>query len=581
MPDLATDPAGHRPRPARARTSPGVPRRAEVAAAAGLAAVLAHLLLAPLALVLAVAFQLTGRLTRWRPSWLTAPAGAGLAWLLALGPRAAWAGAAAGPRRVLGYLGGALADPARWSRPAAAYAGLSHWLPGQAPVALLLAAAETAAAGWRPARRAGLPAFRPGLIAAVRRQRTERAVRSGGVVDRSGACLGVHGPTGRPVCVPWAAAAGGVLVAGDRPAAVAAASFRLVHAAVRRRQPAVVVDLAAVPGLARSLAAVCAGAGAPLRVLGPGCYEPLRGRPPSGQADLIMGLLEDAAVGEPARQACRSYLNDLFAVLAAAPGGPAAGVLAEMATLLSPAALRTRLGEVPAEQPGRAALAERVAGAARRLAADPAGAAFLAGELAALRAGALGGWLRPAAVAAGEEQISLAEVVRDRAVAFFPLGGPGPDRAAQLVARLVALDLRATFAESARLGIGGDGLAWFAAGQGSAEEAVAGLARSAGLPGAGQPGGPGHGGAAGGPGGPDGAGPGGLVTVLSTVSRAAAARLAAGANVLILAGMPGPDRTGQVDGAAAGPDRPDQLAVLITGPPARAQPGRFVPADLR
>ena len=75
---------------------------------------------------------------------------------------------------------------------------------------------------------------------------------------------------------------------------------------------------------------------------------------------------------------------------------------------------------MPPYHPRRRPLAERVRASASLLAADPATGAFLASELAGLRASPLGRWLRPAA-APGEDQISLAAVVRDRAVALFSL----------------------------------------------------------------------------------------------------------------------------------------------------------------
>ena len=240
------------------------------------------------------------------------------------------------------------------------------------------------------------------------------------------------------------------------------AGFRFVHAAVRRRKPVLVVDLAEVPGLPAALAAVCAAAGAPLHVFGAagrGCYEPLRGGGPARNADLVLGMLDWAAVPDPARRTGAGYLHDLFAVLAAAPGDPRIPVLDDLVHLLSPDALWARLRQVPLDHPRRARLAERVRTTAGLLAADPATGAFLASELAGLRAAPLGRWLRPAA--AGEDQISLAAAVRDRAVVLFSLHQRRPGRAAQMIANLAALDIAAVFAESARCGIGADGLAWF------------------------------------------------------------------------------------------------------------------------
>ena len=95
--------------PRRARqpipTSPALRRRRVIAGCAVLL-LLGHLLLAQLTLGLAMAFTVTGRVSRWRLWWLTGPAAAGLIWVLALGPGPAAAGFAAGPAHILGYLGG-------------------------------------------------------------------------------------------------------------------------------------------------------------------------------------------------------------------------------------------------------------------------------------------------------------------------------------------------------------------------------------------------------------------------------------------------------------------------------------------
>ena len=153
------------------------------------------------------------------------PAAAGLVWLLAIGPRAALAGFTAGPRQVLGYLTGTAADPAgllhRLLYPGRGYAGLAGWLPRQAPLALLAAAAEAAVAWWLRWLHRGhgtAPAFRPGLVALARRQFTVWSVKQGGVAGRAGAVLGVDWPSGQPAEVPWPAAERGVLVAGDAAA---------------------------------------------------------------------------------------------------------------------------------------------------------------------------------------------------------------------------------------------------------------------------------------------------------------------------------------------------------------------------
>ena len=537
--------AEREPRRTRALTSEDVPGRGELAAALGLAGVLAHLLLAPLTLLLAVALQLAGRLTRWRPAWLAVPAAAGLLWLLVIGPRAALAGFADGPRQVLGYLAGAAAHPARLAHLGRAFTGIGRWLPRQAPVALIAAAAETALAcraRWLGSGRGGFPAPRPGLLAVARRQYTVRAVKSGGVAGRTGGVLGADWRTGRAVEIPWQAAEGGVLVGGADPGVVSAASFQLVHAAVRRRKPVIVVDLPGTAGLAGALAAVCADAAAPLRVFGPagpGCYDPLRGGDPARKAALVMGMIDWTSSTDYARRTCSSYLNDLFAAAAAAPGDPGIPVLDEVVALLSPAALRARMSQVPPYHPRRGPLAERVQASASRLEADPEPAAFLAGQLAGLRASPLGQWLRPAAGAPGEG-VSLGAVIRDRAVALFSLGLSRYGRPAQMMANLVALDLTAAYAASHRVGVPGDGLAWFGHCDLLAGPVLAGLAAI---------------------------GPrAGLATVFSARPGADAGHVADLVNVRVEVGEGGP---------------PGQFSLRVREPGWQVEAGRFVPGALR
>jgi hypothetical protein len=566
-------PAEHDPRRARSLSPGDTPRRGELAAALGLAWLLAHLLLAQLTLLLAVALDLTGRAARWRPLWLAGPAAAGFLWLLAIGPGRALAGFTAGPHQVLGYLAGAAGQPARVLHPARAFAGIGRWLPRQAPLALILAPAEVVVAGWLRARQAGergLPPPRPGLIVAARRLGTVAWVRSGGVVTRTGACLGPDWRTGRPAGISWTAAEGGVLVTGAAATGVSAASFQLVHAAIRRRKPVLVVDLGGSEGLggpaglAGALASICADTGAPLHVFGPagqGCYEPLRGGDPARKAALVMGMIDWGPVADHARRMCGAYLNDLFAVAAAAPADGRVPVLDDVAALLSPAALRARMRQVPPYHPRGVALGERVRVSASLLEADPATASFLAGELTGLRASALGRWLRPAG--AGPAQISLSTVIRERAVAFFPLDQSRPGRPARMIANLVALDTAAVFAESRRLGAGGDGLAWFGDADAMAAPALTPLISTGAQA--------------------------GLATVLSTVSAQAAGQLAALTNVLLIRGpadtsLAGGDPAATVlagttlDGTVlAG----DQFALVIRSPDQQVPRGRFVPGRMR
>ncbi len=85
---------------------------------------------------------------------------------------------------MLGYLAGVGAYPGRLLHLGQAFAGSGHWLPRQAPLALILAAGEAWLAWWLRWLHTGeqdFPAPRPGLIVAVRRQFTARRIAAGGV----------------------------------------------------------------------------------------------------------------------------------------------------------------------------------------------------------------------------------------------------------------------------------------------------------------------------------------------------------------------------------------------------------------
>jgi hypothetical protein len=391
----------------------GTPRRGELVAALATAAVLAHLVLAQVALVFIIAFQATSRLSRWRPQWLMVPAAAGLGWALAIGPATAAARFAAGPRQVLGYFAGSGGHPGRILHPAGAFAGLAHWLPGQLPLALVLAAAEAGALWWLDWLHGTEPAAgqaRPGLVVALRRRWTAASIRSGGVVTRDGGCVGIETATGRAAAISWQEAEGGVLCTAPvaPPGALAAADaaglelaetcFMLAHAGIRRRKPVIIIDLTGSGWLADPLAAACAAAGAPLRHFssaGPGFYEPFRGGDPAQAASLVAGLVDWAGTPDQHRRTCTAYLTDAFAVLAAAPADPRLPVLDDLAGLLTPAALLARLRRVPAYHPRRAALADRVEVSVRQAEADPAALSEAAAALPGLRASALGQWLAP------------------------------------------------------------------------------------------------------------------------------------------------------------------------------------------
>jgi hypothetical protein len=445
-------------------------------------AVLAHVLFAQLTILLAAVFYLITKMTRWRLSWLTVPAAAGLAWTAAAGPRAAAAGYAAGPAQIADYLGASGHQASHLLHFAAGFHGIGTWLPRQFPLAILAGAAEAALAGWLSWLHTdewNLPAARPGLILAARRAATVRAIRTGGVVTRDGSCLGVAAGSGARVSVSWAEAAGGISVCGSAGPDVLTTSFQLIHAAVRRRKPVLAVDLTSDPGLPGRLAAVCAAAGAPLQVFGaaqghragpadawarPACYEPFRHGDPGRRAALITAMLSWDGPGRQYRRSCVAYLEDVFELLDAAPGDPRVPVLDDVIHLLNPVAMRARMEYVPAVYPRRDVLAERTRVSMSLITAEPATTAELARQLRELRASAFGRWLRPSAEGPAAD-IDLSRAVAERAVVLFRLGGPGPGSRAEssaMLTRLVCQDLLAAGAALNGIGVDGDGIVWLA-----------------------------------------------------------------------------------------------------------------------
>jgi hypothetical protein len=451
------------PRPGRYLIPGDIPRRGEFIAVCGVLAVVAHLLFAQLTLILAVVFVIITRLSRWRPVWLAVPAAIGLVWVLAIGPVAAAEGFWQGPAQIAAYLGGVGQHPGRLGHLGTAYAGIGHWLPRQFPLALILAAAEAACAAWLTWLHTDewkLPGYRPGLITWCRRAYLTRLVSSGGVVTRDGACLGLNAATGGQVAVSWAEGSGGLLCAGSPGSGTTSTSFQIVQAAIRRRKPVIAVDLDGSRKLAESFGALCEATGAPLYRL-PGeasrYYDPLRTGEPARRTSLVMGMVDWTGTSDQYRRSCAAYLTDLFAVADAAPGDPRTPMLDEVVHLLNPAALRARVEHVPGYHPRRQALGERVKVSAGLLEGDPRITAALAEQLNELRASPLGRWLAPAPGAPAD----LGRVVRERAVALFSIDAAVYGRAATTLASLVARDVLAVCSELRRIGVPGDGLAWF------------------------------------------------------------------------------------------------------------------------
>lgn len=432
---------GPAPRRARYLIPEQFPRRGEVAAACVVLLLAAHLLFAQLTFLLAVVFAGIGKATRWRPSWLAVPAAAGVVWTLAVGPAAAAAGFAAGPGRIIGYLGahGAL-------HVHGAFADVGSWLPLQFPLALIAAAAEAALVCWldwlhtdewavRPAR--------PGLAAAVRRAVTTRAIRGGSVVTRDGATLGVVPATGARAALSWAEVAGGVLFTGAAGRDITATGFQLMHAALRLRKPVIALDLTGDPALGSALAAACSAAGTPLRTFGTGdgSYEPFRDADLARRTELTVALL-----GGDTRGAELS-LRTAFELMRAVPADAQTPVLDDVLHLLNPMAARARLRLVPGDSPLAARLGEQVQAAAHLAKAEPETVTAVTRRLAEIRSSAAGGWLRPGE--GGHPDIDLARVIRDRSAALFRPDTPW-------VARLVCADLLALGDDLRRLEADGD-----------------------------------------------------------------------------------------------------------------------------
>ena len=522
MPARGATAAAPGPRRARYLIPRDLPRRADLIAGLITAALIGQLLFAQLTLAFAAALYLTGRLVRWRWTWLTVPAGVGLAWALAIGPAAAVSGLLAGPRQIAAYLAGVPGEPSRLLHLGTAFAGAGTWLPRQLPLALVLGAAEAAFLAWLDWLHTDAEAVRPartGLIVAARRRYTRRAIRAGGVLTRDGSRLGVAAD-GRSAAVSWAEAEGGVLVAGREPAPAGPAApagppgpgppaigFRFVHAAIRRRKPVVVVDLAGQRGwLAGALAAVSAAAGAPLHEFGPagpGYYDPLRTGDPARAAALLAGLLDWSGGPDGRQRNCAAYLGELFAIRRAAPPHAGQPVLADVTSLLDPAALAARLRQVPPHHPHRASMATRLASVTALLQADPAALADVAGQLTRLTAAPAGHWL-----GRGREQIGLGRLLRERAVGLFALDPAEHGPAAAMIGRLVVADALALCADLRAMGVSGDAVAWFSGCEQLPPVALAELV-AAGYR-------------------------AGLTVVLSTTSVGAAASLAGAVNVLAL-----------------------------------------------
>ena len=319
------------PRRARYLVPLGTPRRSQLLAAVAVAAVVAGVLFAPLTLILAAAFDAVSKATRWRPLWLAAPAACGVVWALALGPGAAAAGLRRGPAAAVDAMA---TGPAALPRLPAA---IIHGLPGQGPLALILAAGVAAVAWWvrwLHTDEWDMPPARPGLVSGWRRRRAATSLRAGRVLTRDGVCLGIEAATGRAAVLCWRDAGGGVLVTGAAAPVVLASGLLLADAAIRRRKPVVVVDLRGDRDLPGALAARCRAARAPLHVFGSAAgprYEPWV-RPGAEQQAALAAVAwgprgGSTGTGASLAEVVRQRGVALF-ILDSPGNGPAAGAIA-------------------------------------------------------------------------------------------------------------------------------------------------------------------------------------------------------------------------------------------------------------
>jgi len=332
MPSAVTLAPVRSPRRARYLVPLGTPRRRELLAALAVAAVVAGVLFAPLTLLLAVAFDAVSKATRWRPIWLAVPAACGVIWVLAIGPGTAAAGLRRGPAAAVNVLA---TNPAASQLPAA----ITHALPGQFPLALILAAGVASVAWWVRWLHTDawdVPATRRGLVSIWHRRQATASLRAGRVLTRDGVRLGVEAATGRGAVLCWRDAGGGVLVAGAAPPTVLASGLLLADAAIQRRKPVIVVDLTGDRDLPGVLAARCGAARAPLYVFGATGgphYEP-GVRPGAEQQAALAALLWGPTGGSPRTGTGASVAGvvrqrgvALF-TLDGAGYGPAAGLIA-------------------------------------------------------------------------------------------------------------------------------------------------------------------------------------------------------------------------------------------------------------
>ena len=469
-----------------------VSQRGDLTATVALVAFLAQLIFAQLTLATTICLVIIGKVSRWRRLWLAVPAAVGVGWLLAAGVRPAMAGYLAGGSRLIGLLARHDTLGAKAKDLSDMLAGWRRWLPGQMPVALIVATAQAAIRSL-PGRMAAEPRYRGGALVAARSSYLAATLRRGEVATCDGCCLGIVADTGRRASVSWQEAEAGVLCAGLNADAVSATGRDLALAAIQHRKTVVIIDLAAEAdtGAARRadfIESECAAVGAPLRRLGgpsgrppesprgagPGGrppdsprlsahYDPLSRATPALATSLLMAMIDWTGVAHARRLFCANYLNSALVLLAARRADQArserlgGSMLSELVELMSPGALRASLVTTRGRPVAASSLATRVAELSMQLESDPATLAPMAVQLAELSAAALAQLIRPAG---NEVPISVAAALAGREVALFSLDRAVLGRPATMIARLAVADLIESLGERSDLGSRTDCLVW-------------------------------------------------------------------------------------------------------------------------
>jgi hypothetical protein len=439
-------------------------QRDDLAAVVAVVAFMAQLIFAQFTLALVICFIVVGKLSRWRPLWLMVPAGAGFVWVLGIGVKPAFAGYLAWAGQLVKLIAGQGAVGGKVEVLRDLLTGWRLWLPRQAPVALVIAAAQVGAIGRLPGRRVGERHYRRGALVVMRCGYLAATLRRGELATRDGCCLGIVPSTGRRAAISWQEAESGVLGVGQDADAVAAIGRDLALAAIQHRKTVIIVDLAGDATSAGDVESQCAAVAAPLQRFGGrnADYDPLSTARPARATSLVMAMIDWAGVTHARQLFCANYLNAAFTVLEASRAGAMTradrgAVLEELVRLMSPGALRGRLIRLPGSQQADRLLAARVAELSGQLDVDPAVLVPVVTQLAELSSATAGQLRRPPA---DGSSISLVAALAARDVVHFPIGRPMLSQPALMIARLVVADLIENLAVRIDHGSRADCLVW-------------------------------------------------------------------------------------------------------------------------